>query len=316
MAAIECLQTRDLHARRRCARQSNASNASRAWLPAVTLSCTCTTATIVHRISPPTPHPKWRPWIKTWENAAPTHRLELRSYMDSQESLREILNASVPAYAAAIMSMRAKIERVDMARYALLHRDGGVYADQDLELLSPHVLRCAACSSRLILPYESGHGRSLVGQSFLISPPRHPFWLALIGELVRRYDAGCYEPFNTGPDAVTAVLNTMCPTMHARGVASDMLVLDGLLAGPIALHHTTRTWHTAESADRRVTSSFIRTMDGRLKQRRCGASTLTGIDFRCVRRRTIAIGREMERRRSPDGAALDSVQESDYVVVQ
>ena len=43
-----------------------------------------------------------------------------------------------------------------------------------------------------------------------VSLPRHPFWLALVSDLVERYDLRCYEPMNTGTMALTAFVNRAC----------------------------------------------------------------------------------------------------------
>ena len=118
------------------------------------------------------------------------------------DSISLILNATLaPADALAVQRFRTLIERVDVARYALMHAHGGVYADADQELISAPRLSAAACSGLTVLPVESvieGHGwserlstRVLVGQSLLISPPRTPFWLALLRFLVDRYDPNC-----------------------------------------------------------------------------------------------------------------------------
>jgi hypothetical protein len=101
----------------------------------------------------------------------------------------------------------------------------------------------------------------LVGQSILISPPNQPFWKQLAHRLVEDYNASCYETMNTGPDAITRIWNEQCsrdqavaaprvPVRHAldtRGV----LLMDGLIAGPVTFHHITGSWRTDASIARR-----------------------------------------------------------------
>ena len=63
--------------------------------------------------------------------------------------------------------MRTKIERVDMARLAIMYLHGGVYADLDQELLSAALLRCVVTLDRIVLPTTLPYGepRSNVASS-------------------------------------------------------------------------------------------------------------------------------------------------------
>ena len=68
-----------------------------------------------------------------------------------------------------------------------------------------------------------GHRLLQLGQHFMLSPPRHTFWLALIAGLVNEYDPSCYPPDNTGPGGVTVVTNTLCASFNVsafHGAAS------------------------------------------------------------------------------------------------
>ena len=149
--------------------------------------------------------------------------------------------------------MRTIVERVDMARLAIMYLHGGVYADLDMELRSAALLRCAVRLNRIILPYEVGR---LIGQSILISPPNQLFWKQLAHRLVQDYNSSCYEPQNTGPDAITRVWNERCggaapragrPPLDVRGV----LIVDGLTMGPLTFHHITGSWRREASLARR-----------------------------------------------------------------
>ena len=79
------------------------------------------------------------------------------------------------------------------------------------------------------------------GQSLLIAPPKHPFWLGLIGHLVARYDRRCYAPSNTGPDAVTNYVNQhICVAQTDE--ADGLRIEDGFMRGPVTKHHGTGSW--------------------------------------------------------------------------
>lgn len=86
-------------------------------------------------------------------------------------------------------------------------------------------------SGLAFLPYEKGR---LVGQSILISPPRHPLWARLATAMVDAYDSRCYETLNTGPDKLTSLWNAWCGGDVMRGV----VLHDGMIRGPVTMHRT------------------------------------------------------------------------------
>ena len=67
-------------------------------------------------------------------------------------------------------------------------------------------------------------------------PPRHPLWLALLEHLAREYSPDCYEPLNTGPDALTDFLSRRCE------FGSSVLVTPGFMSGPVTRHAATGSW--------------------------------------------------------------------------
>jgi hypothetical protein len=191
----------------------------------------------VHRLAPRSGG-QWAAWSHSWP------QLGVRQTVWRDDDIPKLVRQAFPSLAAAILSMRAKIERVDMARLAIMYLHGGVYADLDQELLSPALLHCIVALNRIVLPFEVGR---LIGQSILISPPRRPFWRQLATRLVRGYNGSCYEPMNTGPDAITRVWNEESCSPVVRGV----LLMDGLLDGPVVRHHITGSWRDDGSIARR-----------------------------------------------------------------
>jgi mannosyltransferase OCH1-like enzyme len=72
-----------------------------------------------------------------------------------------------------------QIQRVDAARYMLLHHFGGVYADLDIECLRPFdTLR----EHRVVLPVTAPAGFS---NDLMMSEPGHPLFATLIEHLER-----------------------------------------------------------------------------------------------------------------------------------
>ena len=174
----------------------------------------------------------WAAWTRAW----PRHGLRQVVWRD--KDVRPLLRTAFPDLAPAILAMRALIERVDMARLAIMYLHGGVYADLDMELLHFEWLRCVVRLGRIVLPFEADR---LVGQSLLISPPREPFWPALASELVRAYNSSCYETANTGPDAITSVWNAWgCAPRHTRRVLLMRGFIDGRRPAPRLRHVANR----------------------------------------------------------------------------
>lgn len=198
---------------------------------------------LLHQLLPAQQSNKWKKqwsaFLRTWRQPG----VRVLRWRDAD--LQPLVRRAFPHLAARIGRMRTPIERVDMARYALLYLYGGVYADADVALLSLPMLRCAIRDAELTLPWEK---ERLIGQSIMISrSPRHPFWASLAKELVARYNRACYEPDNTGPDALTRAWPKLC----LDGPRTPLRLHRGLLAGPVALHGMTGAWRNQASVARR-----------------------------------------------------------------
>jgi hypothetical protein len=137
---------------------------------------------IFHRMVPDGGQEKWSGYIRSWdrllnqttEDGQP--RWQVKEHRDSD--FRAILELAVPHLVDRIMAFHHPVEINDVSRYAALYHYGGVYADLDVELLSPEVFAQAARTADVIFPHEKTR---LMGQSIMISPqPRNPFWLKLI----------------------------------------------------------------------------------------------------------------------------------------
>ena len=158
-------------------------------------------ATTIYQFAPQHLEPSWRRAMRSWAEA---------SYpvaVHGDRSISRILNSTLaPADVLAVQRFRTMIEQIDVARYALMYAQGGVYADADQEVTNVPRLSAAACSGMTVLPvesviegYKSGRlvTRVLVGQSLLISPPHNPFWPALWQFLLARYDPRCCDARDT-----------------------------------------------------------------------------------------------------------------------
>jgi len=200
----------------------------------------------LHRLAPHNVS-RWARWMRSWQ-AAGAERLW------HDEDIEPMVRAVVPQHAERILAMRSPVERNDMVRYAILWKYGGVYADLDIELRAAtrlhRLVSYAMEHSAVLLPTETmfaptGRMRQ-AGQCLMVSSPRHPFWLALIDELVGSYNASCYEPTNTGPGAITLAYNRLCHNF------SGVTPLDELMEGStkVTMHHPTGSWREVGARSR------------------------------------------------------------------
>eukprot|EP00747_Dinoflagellata_sp_TGD_P220969 gnl/TRDRNA2_/TRDRNA2_92881_c0_seq2.p1 gnl/TRDRNA2_/TRDRNA2_92881_c0~~gnl/TRDRNA2_/TRDRNA2_92881_c0_seq2.p1 ORF type:complete len:331 (+),score=32.29 gnl/TRDRNA2_/TRDRNA2_92881_c0_seq2:1-993(+) len=182
---------------------------------------------------------KWDEWTKSMNVTNFTRRF----YRD--EDLPAIVQEVAPDLYGAFLNFSDNIEKVDFARYAVLYRDGGIYCDLDIELKDVNALKSLMASNKVTLPFENDR---MVGQSFMISPPRHPFMLEVMEYLVKRYNPACYATMNTGPDALTEFwLSSGGCDAHKK----DIQLSDGVLTGKIAQHHHTWSWANDEQMKKR-----------------------------------------------------------------
>ena len=131
---------------------------------------------------------KWHAYQRSWRANHPDWQYRLWTDADNRALVEAHYSWFLPIYDA----YRAEISRVDAARYMIMHRFGGVYADLDMESLAP--IDDLLDGEQVVLALEpSDHVDQsvldegldhIVGNAFLASAPRHPFWLEVLGALV------------------------------------------------------------------------------------------------------------------------------------
>jgi inositol phosphorylceramide mannosyltransferase catalytic subunit len=93
-----------------------------------------------------------------------------------------------PDYAKIIDSFPFAIQKIDTVRYMLLYHYGGVYADMDIECTRP-----SSYQADVLLPKTpNAVNTKQMTNSFMISKPRHPFWLYVL-EQIKHYRAPFYH---------------------------------------------------------------------------------------------------------------------------
>jgi mannosyltransferase OCH1-like enzyme len=96
------------------------------------------------------------------------------------------------------------IKRVDMARYFILHRYGGIYADMDFECLRNFFHDLPSTRPAVVGSPYVRHERTQ--NSLMSSPPGDPFWLHVIATAeTRKYRPNVLDA--TGPHMLDEALS-------------------------------------------------------------------------------------------------------------
>lgn len=140
---------------------------------------------------------KWVDFTSDWD-----HRI----YDD--DDLRNFVKKYYPEYIEAYDGFTSHIERVDFARYAILHKLGGVYADLDTFPLRK--IEQWLKVGKVVLGREPlEHSRQIYKRevvlcnAFMISPPGDEFWIKLMDFIVQNYRKYQNAVYTTGPMAMT-----------------------------------------------------------------------------------------------------------------
>ena len=143
---------------------------------------------------------------QTWQTHHPTWEFRLWTDLDNRELIRQHYAWFLPIYD----SYPENIMRADAARYFILHRYGGVYADLDVECLRP--LDPLIAKSLVLGLEHPAHLKSsiarqrglqtIVGNAVMGAVPQHPFWEHVSRQLVALHRAP--SPLDaTGPFLLT-----------------------------------------------------------------------------------------------------------------
>lgn len=140
---------------------------------------------------------------RIWQRRNP--RWTYRLWDDA--SLRALMLARAPDW-WAVYAVQPEFEaKADIARYALLHAIGGLYADIDTECRRPIAPLLARSGSRLQATYYSDIRDPLecATNSVMASSPGHPIWPLVLGRV--QLNALDTPPvWRTGPEMLRPIL--------------------------------------------------------------------------------------------------------------
>ncbi len=140
---------------------------------------------IIHQTAPADKskwHVIWNMCQRTWFEQFPQHMY----LMWTDEGVDDFIKTKYPAFYPIFRAYDKNIKRFDAVRYFLLYEYGGIYADMDYQCVKAfhHVLPPGKVSiAESMYATDEGFQNALMA-----SPPKHPFWLFVIDELLRRRD--------------------------------------------------------------------------------------------------------------------------------
>ena len=106
---------------------------------------------------------------------------EYRFYTD--EDIDRIMETEFPQYFDKFNELPRMIMKIDMFRYFLMYRYGGLYADMDYLMFKPFDI----LDKKVVLPtnrdLDNNNNLTYLGNCIFASVPNHPFWKSLIDTL-------------------------------------------------------------------------------------------------------------------------------------
>ena len=170
--------------------------------------------------------------MNSWQTQHPAWRY--RFWTD--DDIEKLVQTHYPSMLPVFDALQLKIEKIDIARYLILHQCGGVYADVDMESLQPFDLLLSGQSIVLSKEPDTHTYREIggapVSNAFMAAEPRHPFLDYLIGQL-RHLDPSSRDASKvlerTGPVRLTRALGRFDTEQSYR-------ILDAKVTSPYPAH--------------------------------------------------------------------------------
>jgi mannosyltransferase OCH1-like enzyme len=121
-------------------------------------------------------HPHFAHFQRSWIKHHPTWTRQ----MWSDEDNRQLVIQYYPELLHFYDQLSHTILRVDIARFLILHRHGGLYADMDVESLKPMDSLIQDNTTSVLLGFEMYEPEFIIEISIMGSIPGHSLWLKMI----------------------------------------------------------------------------------------------------------------------------------------
>jgi mannosyltransferase OCH1-like enzyme len=140
---------------------------------------------IIHQTAPSNKdkwHPIWFEYQKTWHKYFPSP--EYKYVLWSDDDLENLIKYDFPSFYPIYINYNKNIKRIDIARYFILYKYGGIYADMDYKCFKNfYDLLPQDKISISESPYPNNE---FIQNALMVSPAKHPFWLKVIEEAKNR----------------------------------------------------------------------------------------------------------------------------------
>lgn len=216
--------------------------------------------------------PEWTELARTWKRHHPAWNYRLWTAAEC----RAVVQTHYPGFLEVYDAYSYPVQRADAARYCLLHRFGGVYADMDIECLRS-VEALIAGHRAVVVEEPSAHGvgnGTVVSNAFMAAEPGH----ALTGDVLQalldewRVAVTHREVLDTtGPGMLGRVFaQRPRPDVHvadnravfpyaretpelrailAGGREAEALRLSCIVEGAYAIHYWGNSWYSLKGED-------------------------------------------------------------------
>jgi len=167
----------------------------------------------------------WLPYQQSWLDAHPQWAYRLWTDADN----RRLIEERYPWFLATYDGFPRDIQRVDAAKYFVMHAFGGVYADLDCECVRP--LDSIVAAGGLIVGRTSD---GVIDGAVLASPARHPFWPLVFRRLqatswsarvLRGWFDSAYVLMSTGPQMLRRAVREYLRILDREANSGGVTVL-------------------------------------------------------------------------------------------
>jgi mannosyltransferase OCH1-like enzyme len=142
----------------------------------------------------------WTQCRNSWVQVFPNFKYR----MWNDEDIDEFVKKHFPQYYDMWKAYPRHIMRVDLVRYMILYEYGGIYADMDYEVFRDFYKDLPRDKVSIgESPYKENEN---LQNALMCSPPKHPFWLVVLEEAVKRRHINLVL-YATGPQLIDTVVS-------------------------------------------------------------------------------------------------------------
>lgn len=171
---------------------------------------------IIHQTAPKNEkewHPIWKECQQSWKN----NFQDAEYIMWDDEDIRDLIKSDYPKFLKDYDSLPYHIMRVDFARFCILHKYGGIYADMDMYCYSNFYNFLKSESIYLIESWPEWEEK--VSNCLIASIPNHPFWEKCMGNSITNFNI--IKNSNLSFDRVQFILHAFGPKYLSKVIYGE-----------------------------------------------------------------------------------------------